>query len=310
MPPLNISKSETMDKIIRISTIDEYNEMFGYETLHPLVNVVEFDNTTPMPEHFIINYGFYALFIKDTKGCEMMYGRQPYDYDEGTVTSFAPGQVVETTVRKGTLPKGFGLIFHPDFIKGTPLSREMRKYSFFSYSSNEALHMSENERKVLLDCLNNIKKELQQPADTFSKKLISKNIELMLDYCMRFYTRQFETRSVTNKSVIVKFESLLDDYFSDGQAKVKGLPTVKYFADKICLSPNYFGDLVKKETGKKAIDYIHAKLIDMAKEMLLGTDDTVSEISYELGFQYSQHFNRLFKNSTGYTPTAYRRGVS
>lgn len=298
-----------MDNIIRISTIDEYNEMFGYETLHPLVNVVEFDDTTPMPEHFIINYGFYAVFIKDTKGCDMIYGRQKYDYDEGTVTSFAPGQVVETTVKKGTLPKGRGIIFHPDLIKGTPLGREIKHYTFFSYSSNEALHMSEDERKLLTDCLSNIKKELMQPADTFSKKLISKNIELMLDYCMRFYTRQFETRAVANKSVIVKFESLLDDYFNDGQAKVKGLPTVKYFADKICLSPNYFGDLVKKETGKNAIDYIHNKLIDMAKEMLLGTDDTVSEISYELGFQYSQHFNRLFKRSTGYTPTAYRRGV-
>ncbi len=298
-----------MDEIKKISSIEEYNEMFGYETLHPLVNVVEFDEKTPMPEHFIINYGFYALFIKDTKGCEMIYGRQAYDYDEGTVTSFAPGQVVETTVKKGTLPRGRGLIFHPDIIKGTPLGKEIRNYTFFSYSSNEALHMSEEERRLLTDCLDKIKTELTQPRDTFSKKLISKNIELMLDYCMRFYTRQFETRAVANRSIIVKFEELLDDYFKDGQAKRGGVPTVKYFADKICLSPNYFGDVVKKQTGKNALDYIHTKLIDIAKEKLLGTDETVNQISYELGFQYSQHFNRLFKKNTGYTPTTYRKRV-
>lgn len=296
-----------MDEIIKINTIDQYNEMFGFETLHPLVNVVDFDENTVTPNHFVINYGFYALFLKDTKGCEMRYGRQIYDYEEGTITSFAPGQVVETTMSGKVLPKCCGLIFHPDLIKGTPLGKEIRNYSFFSYSSNEALHLSEQERKIYADCLEKIKIELKNPVDNFSKKLIAKNIELLLDYCMRFYSRQFITREMSNRNVVAKFEMLLDDYFKEGRPKREGLPSVKYFADKVCLSPNYFGDLIKKQTGKTAQDYIHSKIIDLAKEMLLGTDDTVNQISYELGFQYSQHFNRMFKKSTGLTPSAYRK---
>lgn len=296
-----------MDNIIKMNTIDQYNDAFGFETLHPLVNIVEFNGSNKMPGHFIINYGFYAIFLKDTKGCEMTYGRMEYDYEEGTVTSFAPGQVVETRVNGKVMPKARGLIFHPDLIKGTPLAKEMRNHSFFSYSSNEALHLSEEEREIFADCLEKIKTELTRPIDKFSKKLICKNIELLLDYCMRFYSRQFYTREASNKDVIVRFEELLDDYFHKGQAKTNGLPSVKYFADKICLSANYFGDLVKKQTGKTAQDYIHDKIIDLAKELLLGSEDTVSQISYELGFLYSQHFNRLFKKATGYTPSAYRK---
>lgn len=296
-----------MDEIIKANTIDQYNEMFGFETLHPLVNIVEFNENTVMPKHFIINYGFYALFLKDTKGCDMKYGIQKYDYEEGTVTSFAPGQVVETTITSQKMPKARGLVFHPDLIKGTPLGKEIRNYSFFSYSSNEALHLSEQEREIFADCLEKIRIELTRPIDTFSKKLIAKNIELLLDYCMRFYSRQFVTREVSNRDVIAKFETLLDEYFIGELPKTQGLPSVKYFADKVCLSPNYFGDLVKRQTGKTAQDYIHSKIIDLAKEKLLGTEDTVNQISYELGFQYSQHFNRLFKKDTGYTPSAYRK---
>ncbi len=296
-----------MEEIIKISTISQYNEAFGFETLHPLVNVVEFNSNTKMPKHFILNYGFYAIFLKDTKGCTLTYGRQEYDYEEGTVTSFAPGQVVETTVSEHVPPKATGLIFHPDLIKGTPLGKEIRNYSFFSYSSNEALHLSDEERNIFVDCLSNIKTELCQPIDQFSRKLISKNIELLLDYCMRFYSRQFFTREASNRAVTVQFERLLDEYFNAGRPKTEGLPSVKYFADKVCLSPNYFGDLIKKETGKTALDYIHTKIIDLAKEMLLGTEGTVNQISYELGFQYSQHFIRLFKKATGTTPSAYRK---
>ena len=301
------TEKKAMDEIIKINTIDQYNEMFGFETLHPLVNIVEFDGSVNMPKHFIINYGFYAIFLKDTKGCKITYGRQEYDYDEGTVTSFAPGQVVESQISDSVVPRATGLLFHPDLIKGTPLGKEIRNYSFFSYSSNEALHLSDEERGIFVDCLNKIKTELNQPIDQFSRKLISKNIELLLDYCMRFYSRQFFTREVNNRNVTVRFEQLLDDYFREGHPRTEGLPSVKYFADKVCLSPNYFGDLIKKETGKTAQDYIHTKIIDLAKEMLLGTEDTVNQISYDLGFQYSQHFNRLFKKSTGFTPSAYRK---
>lgn len=303
----NQNNKGDMDEIIKINTISQYNDTFGFETLHPLVNIVQFDGNTNMPKHFIINYGFYAIFLKDTKGCSITYGRQKYDYEEGTITSFAPGQVVETSISDHVMPKATGLVFHPDLIKGTPLGREIRNYSFFSYSSNEALHLSEEERGIFADCLNKIKQELCQPIDQFSRKLISKNIELLLDYCMRFYSRQFYTRKVSNHTVTVKFEQLLDNYFYEGLSKTEGLPSVKYFADKVCLSPNYFGDLIKKETGKTAIDYIHAKIIDLAKEMLLGTEDTINQISYELGFQYSQHFNRFFKKVMGVTPSTYRK---
>ncbi len=296
-----------MDNIIKLNTIDEYNELFGLETLNPLVAVIDMTKATRMPEHFTLNYGIYALFLKDTKSCELRYGRQPYDYQQGTITSFAPGQVVETTIVPGSRPSARGLLFHPDLIKGTPLGREIHNYSFFSYSSNEALHLSDEERTIFTDCLRKIEMELDNPIDKFSKTLIANNIELILNYCMRFYSRQFVTRTASNKDVLSKFEALLHDYFNSNKPKEQGLPSVKYFAEQVFLSPNYFGDLVKKETGMTAQDYIQAHIIDMAKQMLLGTDKTVNEISYELGFQYSQHFNRMFKKNTGETPASYRK---
>ena len=196
---------------------------------------------------------------------------------------------------------------HPDLIKGTSLGQDIKHYSFFSYASAEALHLSEEEKSIFTDCLEKIRMELQHPIDKHSKRLISRNIELLLDYCMRFYERQFITRSESNKSVLVKFEALLDDYFQSDKPQTDGLPSVKYFADKVFLSPNYFGDLIKKETGKSAQEYIQTRMIDIAKEMIAGTEKTVSQIAYELGFQYSQHFNRIFKKNTGYTPGEYRK---
>lgn len=192
-------------------------------------------------------------------------------------------------------------------IKGTSLGKNIKQYSFFSYASNEALHLSEEEKEIFLDCLKKISIELSHPIDNYSKCLISKNIELLLDYCMRFYARQFITRSTVNKDILSKFENLLEEYFADNKPKVDGLPSVKYFADKVCLSPNYFGDLIKRETGKTAQEYIQNKIIDLAKEMIIGTEKTISQISYELGFQYSQHFNRIFKKNVGYTPNEYRK---
>ena len=186
------------------------------------------------------------------------------------------------------------------------LGREIRHYSFFSYSSNEALHLSDDEKMIFNDCLDKISMELAHPIDKHSKLLISKNIELLLDYCMRFYERQFITRSAVNKSVVIKFDELLDDYFHSGKTQSEGLPTVKYFADRICLSPNYFGDLIKKETGRTAQEYIQGRIMDAAKDMIIGTDKSVSEIAYSLGFQYPQHFSRVFKKHTGNTPNEYR----
>lgn len=294
--------------IINLKSIDQYNRLYGLETLHPLVAVVDLKNATTYPTHFTLNYGVYALFLKQTRCGDLRYGRQPYDYQEGTVTSFAPGQVVEVKMEEGTRPLAQGLLFHPDLIRGTSLGKEIKRYSFFSYASNEALHLSDEEKQIYLDCLSNIQAELQHPIDKHSRRLIVRNIELLLDYCMRFYERQFITRATANKDVLTKFEEELDWYFQSQLPQEQGLPTVKYFADRACLSPNYFGDLVKKETGRTAQEYIQDKLINIAKEEILSQTRNVSEIAYRLGFQYPQHFTRIFKKRVGCTPGEYRNG--
>ena len=295
-----------MKEVIKLDTVDQYNQFFGLETLHPLVSVVDLSEATKFPTHFTMNYGIYALFLKKVKCGDIHYGRQIYDYQEGTVTSFAPGQVVETEMQQGVKPSAHGLLFHPDLIKGTSLGQDIKQYSFFSYASAEALHLSEEEKGIFMDCLEKIEMELQHPIDKHSKRLISRNIELLLDYCMRFYERQFITRSESNKSVLVKFEALLDDYFQSDKPQTDGLPSVKYFADKVFLSPNYFGDLIKKETGKTAQEYIQYHLIEIAKEQILDPGKSISQIAYGLGFQYPQHFTRLFKRLVGQTPNEYR----
>ncbi|MBW9204049.1 AraC family transcriptional regulator [Bacteroidales bacterium SW292] len=296
--------------IIKLNTVDDYNRLFGLETLHPLVNVIDLSQATSFPTHFTVNYGVYALFLKETKCGDIRYGRQPYDYQEGTITSFAPGQVTETDMPEGVKPKAKGIVFHPDLIKGTSLGQEIRSYSFFSYDSREALHLSDDEKTIILDCLSKIRMELTHPIDKLSRRLISRNIQLLLDYCMRFYNRQFVTRTEANKDVLTRFEHLLDDYFQSGKTQTAGIPTVRYFAEAVFLSPNYFGDLVKKETGKSPQEYIQAKIMDLAKDMLLGSEKSVSQIAYDLGFQYSQHFNRVFKRNTGLSPNEYRKSAT
>lgn len=295
------------EEIIQLNSVDRYDRLFGLETLHPLANVVDLAEATRFPTHFTINYGVYALFLKDTRCGNIRYGRQQYDYDESTVVSFAPGQVAETRMTEGVKPAAHGVLFHPELLRGTSLGKEIKHYSFFAYSSNEALHLSAEECEIFLDCLRKIKGELLRPIDKHSKRLIAKNIELLLDYCMRFYERQFVTRSKANKDVLTKFEELLDGYFQDELPQVQGLPSVRYFADKVCLSPNYFGDLIKKETGKAPQEYIQEKIVAQAKEIMAGTNMTVSQAAYELGFQYPQHFARLFKKNVGCTPLEYRR---
>ena len=298
-----------MEELICLDSIDEYNKTFGLETRHPFVTVVDLGKLSPevFPNEATYNYGVYALFLKQAKCGDITYGRQPYDYQEGTVTSFAPGQVVHIKHLPDFKPKGLGLVFHPDLIRGTQLGRDIKQYSFFSYSSNEALHLSENEKDVFKDCLEKIDQELDHPVDTHTRKLICRNIELLLDYCMRFYDRQFITRKQANKTILTKLEDVLDNYFDQGTARKSGLPTVKFLAEKSFLSPNYFGDLIKKETGRTPQEYIQNKIIGLAKDELLGSNKTVGEISNQLGFQYSQHFNRYFKRYVGQTPNEFRK---
>lgn len=295
-----------MEDIQKLEHIYQYNDWVGYETLHPLVSVVDFSKCSSL-EHVRQLYGFYAVFLKDVKCGDLRYGRQYYDYQEGTLVFLGPGQVIDVGSKNQTLqPKGWGLLFHPDLLKGTSLARAMRNYTFFSYESNEALHLSEQERHVVLDCLNNIEAELHHGIDKHSKMLITSNIELLLNYCVRFYDRQFITRENVNKDLLSRFEKLIDDYFQSDMPRNMGLLTVGYCADQLHLSANYFGDLIKKETGRTAQEHIQMKLMDIAKERVLEPGKTISEISYELGFQYPQHFTRLFKQCVGYTPNEYR----
>lgn len=296
-----------MENIIQLNSIDTYNKLYGLETLHPLVSVVDLTQATKMVNHVKMNYGIYALFLKETSNCTLKYGRQYYDYQEGTIVSFAPGQLVGVDMEKEEIRQEvYGLIFHPDLIHRTALGQKISKYTFFSYAQAEALHLSAQEKEIIMDCLRKIQIELQHPVDKHSRELLSVNIELMLDYCLRFYDRQFYTREKANSDILSKFEQYLNDYFRQGEAQTNGLPTVRYFADKVFLSAGYFGDLIKKETGKTAQEYIQSKIIDLSKEYILGTQQGINQIAYTLGFQYPQHFSRLFKKHTGYTPNEYR----
>lgn len=219
------------------------------------------------------------------------------------MVSFAPGQTVGIhRTEDGPVPEAIGLLFHPDFLHRTPLAQKMKQYSFFSYASNEALHLSVDERMILQDYMDKISRELEHPIDKFSKPLIVSNIEVLLNYCMRFYERQFVTREELNNDVLVRFEQLLNEYWDAGMAKQRGLPTVKYFAEKVCLSPNYFGDLVKSETGKTAQECIQLKIAEVAKSALLDSNLSSKQVADMLGFQYPQHFLRFFKKQVGCTP--------
>lgn len=299
-----------MDKILNLDSVDLYNKLYGLETLNPLVSVIDLNKATSSVDLIRFNYGIYALYLKLEKACDIKYGRQTYDYQEGTIVCFAPGQTAETNPTTDKVQvNAHGILFHPDLLRGTSLGKSIKKYTFFSYEVNEALHLSEEERSIVMDCLRIIRMELEHGVDKHSKTLLVNHIELLLNYCMRFYERQFITRGKTNRDVLTRFENLLDEYFESTLAEQDGLPTVKYFADKLCLSSNYFGDMFKKETGKSPQEYIQEKVIELAKERISGTADTVSQIAYSLGFQYPQHFCRLFKKRVGYTPSEYRAQI-
>ena len=295
-----------MNKIEHFEHVFEYNDLLGVETLHPLVSVIDLSKSRRI-RHMRHTFGFYTLFLKEVRCGNLIYGRQYYDYQEGTIVAIAPGQVagVEDNGEEFQ-PKGWALVFHPDLIRGTSLGRNIRSYSFFSYEANEALHLSEQERAIVVDCLHKIRTETEHAVDKHTRRLITANIELLLDYCVRFYERQFLTRSQVNSDLLIRFETLLDAYFSSDRPQSEGLPSVKYFAEQLHLSANYFGDLIKKETGRTAQDHIQLKLIDVAKERIFDVRKSVGEIAYELGFQYPQPSTRPFKKLTGLTPKEYR----
>ena len=254
-----------MGNIVKFETISQYNDFNNAETLHPLISVIDFSKAHERSwggqKSVKIYYGFYCIFLKDIKCGDLLYGCNYYDYQEGTLVFTAPGQVMEIeTTGEVYQPKGYALVFHPDLLHGTSLFKSVNEYNFFSYHTNEALHLSERERQIVLDSFSKIKSELEIGVDKHSKKLIASNIELFLNYCDRFYDRQFITRESVNKGVLEKFEDVLNHYFESDKPNTIGLPSVAYCADELHLSANYFGDLIKKETGKSAQEYIQNKI--------------------------------------------------
>lgn len=299
----------TTPEIIRLDTIDAYNKLYGLPTYHPLVTVLDLNEATRSVNHIQVDYGVYALYLKNGTNCTLKYGRQQYDYQEGTIVSFAPGQIISVENATDKIaPDVIGLMFHPDLIYGTPLAAKIKQYSFFDYSQREALHLSADERQLFLECLDHIRSEITHPVDKHTAGIVASHIQVLLDYLTRFYERQFITRRKANSDTLARFEQALKRYYADGHGR-DGLPTVNYFADVASLTPGYFGDLVKKETGKTAQEIIALHIIGHAKERLARTSDDVGIIAYDLGFQYPQHFSRMFRRLTGSTPTQFRENI-
>ena len=296
-----------MEEILRIDTVSEHDAFYHKENLHPLVSVMDFDGRVPAEYASRMNFGFYIIYLKEVVCGDVKYGKQQYDYQDRTLVFVAPGQVIQLDIHADYKPQGYALLFHPDLIRGTDLGKHIDRYSFFSYQSKEALHLSPKERKIVLDCFEKIQFELEQGFDKHSRLLIVDNIALFLNYCQRFYDRQFITRSEANSDVLQRFEKELDSYYTSDKPQTLGLPSVSYFAEKLQLSTNYFGDLIKKETGKTAFEYIQLKIMGIAKQQILDRQKTINEIAYDLGFKYPAHFSRAFKKSVGMAPVEFRR---
>lgn len=295
-----------MDKIKKLESVSQFNTQRGQLTQHPLVSVLDQAKSAPIQPVRQLSE-LYIIFLKDAHCSPLNYGRNQYDYQEETLLFIAPGQVFGFDENEETLqPNGWALAFHPDLIRGTALGRQISHYGFFGYDINEALHISDRERQIVLECFQKIQYELEYPIDKHSRTLIVSTIELFLNYCVRFYDRQFITREHLNKDVLVRFESLMDTYFDSDKPQTLGLPTVSFCAEQLNLSASYFGELVKKETGQSAQDYIQAKVIEVAKEKVFDGSKSISEVAYEMGFKYPQHFTRLFKQHVGQSPNEYR----
>lgn len=292
------------------NTIGEFHKMSGLpKPEHPLVSLVDYglvDYQTDEKEISWVQH-FYTIGLKRNIQGKFRYGQQQYDFDEGLLSFVSSGQVVHLAVEKPTIkPTGFLLLIHPDFIWNTSLAKKMKHYDFFGYAVNEALFLSEKEEAVITDILKNIQREYHSNIDKFTQNIIIAQIEQLLSYCERFYQRQFITRAKTGHQILAKVESILDNYFNDQNLLEKGPPTAQYLAEQLHLSPNYLGSLLKSLTGNPTQAHIHEKLIEKAKERLSTTELSISEIAFELGFEHSQSFSKLFKSKTNMTPLEFR----
>lgn len=299
-----------MDKIISIDTITELHEYSGYDKpTHPLVTIIDVTKIKPAQEikNAKVRLGFYCISMKSDVEEGMKYGRQFYDFKEGSLIFIEPNQVATFDIAAPNKDAtGWMLCIHPEFIRGSELAKKIDKYHFFSYMANEALHLSDQEKLTLNNIVETIQTEVNQNIDSYTRKLILNSIELLLNFSERFYNRQFLTRTATNSDTISEFESIIKDRFTSEHLEQDGIPTVKELATSLGYSPYYLSDLLKKETGKSTLDYIHEYLLQRAKDLLISSNDPVSQIGYQLGFEYPAHFSKFFKKKTGITPSNYR----
>lgn len=295
-------------KILKVRSVGDYCRHVGAKESHPLVCAIDYGSLADVP-HSLNDYGIYGIFFHDEADIELDYGCGKYDYKKGTVICVAPGQLggKEDNGERVRLT-GWALLFHPDLLHGTRLEKEIRTYSFFDYRVNEALHMTEEEQERIVAILRQVKEEIEAPHDEMQDSILVGYLSVLLRYCQRFYHRQFLTRKVENTDILKRFDRLLQEYFDKGLRQSEGLPTVRYFADRLCLSANYFGDLVKKTTGDTAGNRIRSHVVRMAKNHL-ASGLSISETAYRLGFIYPQHLSRMFKIQTGMTPSGYIRSL-
>ena len=293
-----------MRKILKVQHVSDYSGYLGHRDTHPLVSVIDYSEVSPI-RHSLNNYSVYGIFLRDDISVDLTYGFGKYDYKQGTLICVAPGQIggKEDNGERVEI-KGWALLFHPDLLHGTHLEQTIKEYSFFDYRINEALHMSDEEHEILVSLMRQIQSELLNKRDAYQDAIVTSYIETMLNYCQRFYDRQFLTRKFTNNDLLKRFDALLRDYYDQERQYQLGLPTVQYCADKLCMSANYFGDLIKKTIGETASQHIRNHIIQLAKNKL-AAGETITNAAYDLGFEYPQHFSRMFKKYAGVTPKEY-----
>ena len=295
-----------METIKKLESVTHFNSERGHQTWHPSITVIDQSKSSRIKSYKFLS-GLYIVFLKMEKCADLLYGKTHYDYQEETLLFIAPGQLAGFEQDNTTIqPNGWALAFHPDFIRGSALDGQIRNYHYFSYDVREALHVSPMEKSTLVELFRRIQQELIYPLDKHSRKLVISHIELFLNYCDRFYDRQFVTREHQNKDILTKFEEIVDHYFAFNQPVLTGLVSVAYCAKQLNLSPKYFGELIKKQTSQTAQEYIQSKRIDIAKQRICDSKKSISEIAYEMGFKYPQHFTRLFKQKVGHSPRDYR----
>lgn len=293
-----------MPKILNVHRTSDYSGYHGLTDRHPLITVIDFSEISPI-RHSLNRYGVYGVFVQEDNNLDLTYGCGKYDYRDGSLICVAPGQIggKEDNGERASIG-GWALLFHPDLIHGTQLEKEIRHYSFFDYSVNEALHMNEKEHDIVVAVFKRIKSEIDNPQDDFQNDILVGYISLLLKYCQRFYNRQFITRKLSNNDILSRFDSFLNGYFTDGLQLKNGLPTVNICAEHLCMSANYFSDLIKKMTGESPGRLIRQFVIRQIKNEL-ASGLSVAEAAYRLSFEYPPHLSRMFKKETGMTPTEY-----